>query len=128
LPAAHGLDQRVLARHPDPARRTREHVQLVAVAQHDDGFGGAERQRVPGDHGGDLRGRGRSRQRRYDVRQPFRGAPRERLGGEEARALERVPALVGEGEGDGAVVGGQIACGEADSSAMSTGVCAWITV
>ena len=104
----------MVARHPHAAGRAREHLDLVARALHDDGLGRAQRQRVPGDHGGDLRGGGRARERRHDVREPLRGAPRERLGREQARALEGVRALVGDGERDRAVVGGQLARGEAD--------------
>ena len=114
LPAVHRLDQRVVARQPRAAGRAREHLDLVARALHDDGLGRAERQRVPGDHGGDLRGRGRARQRRHHVREPLRRAPRQRLGREQARALEGVRALVGDGERDRAVVGGQPARGESD--------------
>ena len=65
------------SRQPHAAGRAREHLDLVARALHDDGLGRAERQRVPGDHGGDLRGRGGARERRHDVREPLRGAPRD---------------------------------------------------
>jgi hypothetical protein len=56
MSGAHGAGQRVLGVDPQPPRRACQHLQLLARAHHDHGVGRAERQRVPGDHGGDLRG------------------------------------------------------------------------
>ena len=113
-PGAHRAGQRVLPVEPDPSGGPRQHLELFALAQHDHRLGRAERQRVPGDHGGHLGRSRRPRERRHDVGQALRRAPGQRLRGEQARPLQRVGALVGERERDRAVVGGQIHGGQPD--------------